>query len=279
MKIKNLVVKNLSKIASVACVVGLQAIILVTAKNSELQEDDVLKLNSINNNIVKVKELEDCVEPNEPIIQHFNADYMISTAEETIVSLENQHQQEYIDNLIETYYEGYDTVAEVEVDNETFTITLNNPTYEYLSEEDFYFFAANVCAECKAEDTHDALATASSLLNRCVSEDWVNYLNNCGLDGTNPINHITFPGQYNVYMNGSYIPYLNGNVTPEVYDACVAAWYNGVRSHNFCNFRSSSCVGYSDNQVVPGGNRFSGEVVEIEIEKPQVLELTVAEVR
>ncbi len=279
MKIKNLVVNNLSKIASVACIVGFQAVLLVTAKNSEPQEDS-LKLYCTTDES-KVVEFEQPIMENDPVLQSFNLDYMIATADEKLIEIEEQHQQEYIDNLIETYYEGYDTVADVEVDNETFEITFGNPTYEYLSEEDFYFFMANVCAECKACDTHDALATASSLLNRCVSANWVNYLNNCGLDGTNPIDHIMFPGQYNVYMNGSYIPYLNGNVSSEVYDACVAAWYNGVRSHNFCSFRSSGSVGYSDNQVVPGGNRFASEVIEIEVdeEKPSVLELTVAEAR
>ena len=46
----------------------------------------------------------------------------------------------------------------------------------------------------------------------------------------------------------------------EVISACKAVWYDGIRNHNYCSFRSSSATGYSDNQIVEGGNRFNDEV-------------------
>ena len=66
----------------------------------------------------------------------------------------------------------------------------------------------------------------------------------------------------NIYDNGTYIAYLDFNVSQEVFDACYAAWYLGIRNHNFCCFRSNGSVGYSDNQVVDGGNRYAGEIVD-----------------
>ena len=106
------------------------------------------------------------------------------------------------------------------------------------------------------------LAEASSIANRCESESWNRYLSSFGLDGTNPANQVIAPGQYNVYASGSYIPYLNGNVSDDVLNACIAVFCYGIRTHNYCSFRGRNCVAYSDNQVVEGGNRYGGEIIE-----------------
>ena len=151
-------------------------------------------------------------------------------------------------------YKTEDKIIKADV----FQITTDNKTYEYLEDSDFEFFVANVAAESNG-NKHDALAVASSILNRCDSEKWVNYLNTIGLDGENPIHHIKAPGQYNVYETGSYLEYMV-DVPLEVISACKAAWYDGIRNHNYCSFRSNNAADYSGNQIVEDGNRFNDEI-------------------
>ena len=142
---------------------------------------------------------------------------------------------------------------------EAFEVTVDNKTYGYLPEEDFELFTAVVAAESNG-NKYDSLAVASSILNRCDSEKWVNHIDSKGKDGQNPINHITASGQYSVYREGNYIKYLNGNVSKDIKEACEAAWYNGIRNHNYCSFRATSETSYSDNQIDKGGNRFNDEI-------------------
>ena len=145
------------------------------------------------------------------------------------------------------------------LDTSNFEVTTDNSTYTYLSDEDYQFFTAVVAAESNG-NRHDALAVASSILNRCESEKWVAEVDKLGMDGTNPISQIKAPGQYKVYEDGIYLEYLN-NVPIEVEDACNSALYGGIRNHSYCSFRSNDTVTYSDNLIVEGGNRFDDRVI------------------
>lgn len=173
---------------------------------------------------------------------------------ETEVELFEDDSKDYYD------LENSQYVTDQELLNtEAFTVTVDNKTYEYLPESDFDLFTAVVAAE-SSNNKYDALAVASSILNRCDSEKWVNDLNNRGLDGENPIDHIIASGQYSVYSEGNYEKYLNGNAPDEVTYACQAAWYNGIRNNNYCSFRGKEAESYSNNQIVENGNRFDDEV-------------------
>ena len=267
--IKNIAIRSVKPLASSLCLLGLTGALFVAASHEDQESRPTIR-ESISNSITKVKildnlepptnEIEETIE-NDPVLMHFNVDYMIATADEKLEMVEEIKNQEFIDNMELAYETGYDEMLEVEVDNETFELTYNNKTYEFLPLEDFYVFLAIVAAECSG-NPHDALATASSILNRCDSEIWSTYITNIGMDGTNPVDQATAPGQYNVYASGSYKQFLNGNVSEEVLRACEMAWYEGIRSHNYTSFRGRTCIGYSNNQVVDGGNRFGGEIIE-----------------
>ena len=149
-------------------------------------------------------------------------DTVISFEKETMYISENTYNSQYVEdievialkesdealiNKLDYVYEyGYDAATDTKI-NTDFTITKNNKTYENLSGDDYRLFVAVVAAE-SSKDFHDALAVASSILNRCDDETWINYLDSCGSDGRNPISHITFSGQYGVYHSGAYKYYL-----------------------------------------------------------------------
>lgn len=209
-------------------------------------------------------------------------DTVISLEKETIYISENTYNAQFVDdvevmtlaqndealvNKWQFLYEyGYDAATDTKI-NTDFNITTNNKTYETLSADDFKLFQAVVAAE-SSKDHHDALAVASSILNRCDDEKWINYLDNKGYDGRNPIEQITLPGQYSVYFEGNYEVYLDDkNVPQEVKDACRLAWYQGIRSHKYVSFRGRSDTEYSDNQVVENGNRFNDVLIKPQQDK------------
>lgn len=178
----------------------------------------------------------------------------ITPVEESITELTD------IEKVLEAYKVGYDNERDIEINNEVFEITLDNHVYD-LSEDDFKFFVAVVCAESNGT-FYDALTCASSILNRCESKKWVEWLNAFGKDGTNPIDQITLDGQYQVYSTGLYKSFLDlDNVNSDVLLACELVCYKGVRCGSYCSFRSNDSIEYSDNQVVKNGNRF-GDIIE-----------------
>ncbi len=267
--IKNIAIRSIKPLASSLCLIGLTGTLFAVTLHKK-NDSNPTKNEKISNSITKVKpllyssepelEIEETIE-NNPALMNFNVDYMIATADEKLEMVEEIKNQEFIDNMALAYVTGYDEMLEVEVDNGTFELTYNNKTYEFLPLEDFYVFLSIVAAECNG-NPHDALATASSILNRCDSENWSTYITNIGMDGTNPVDQATAPGQYNAYASGLYKQFLNGNVSEEVLRACEMAWYEGIRSHNYTSFRGRTCIGYSNNQVVDDGNRFGGEIIE-----------------
>ena len=208
------------------------------------------KLCEIGENIKPVTEELTLLNHNEPIF--IDAAKIMEDKEEVI---ENNDIElfAYFGDMYDPDSNTYITSEEL-LEDGNFEVTTGNQTYEYLSDEDYDFFTAVVAAESNG-NRHDALAVASSILNRCDRDDWVEEVDKLGMDGTNPICQIKAPGQYQVYEEGKYLKYLN-NVSIEVEDACNSAIYEGIRNNNYCSFRSNDTVSYSDNLIVEGGNRF-----------------------
>lgn len=128
-----------------------------------------------------------------------------------------------------------------------FVVTGGNTKYD-LNDSDKDLLYAIVAAESdKSKD--DALAVASTILNRCEDTRWVNS------HGTNPIKQATAPNQFVVYQEGYYKKYTNGQA-PEAVKQAVNDALNGVRNHNYLSFRSNGSTKYSSNMITETGNRY-----------------------
>lgn len=129
-----------------------------------------------------------------------------------------------------------------------FNVTTNNKKYN-LSDTQFDEFCSIVSAEGdKSYD--DSLAVATTILNRCENETWVNYV---GSD--DPLRQAKFPGQFVVVEQGLNKQYLNGCSPSEVKRA-VADALAGVRNHDYLSFRSNESYSYSNNMITQTGNRY-----------------------
>ena len=126
---------------------------------------------------------------------------MLDEVDEINIEEDNTNEIVLFEHLEDSYdLENNVYITEEEIiGSEEFKVTTDNKTYEYLEDDDFIFFAANVAAE-SSDNIYDALAVATSIANRCDSEEWVDYLNSLGMDGENPIDHIKAPGQYSVVI-------------------------------------------------------------------------------
>lgn len=128
-----------------------------------------------------------------------------------------------------------------------FNVTTDNKTYE-LSDSDFDLICSIVAAESdKTPD--DALAVASTILNRCEASNWV------ASHGTNPVKQATAYNQFVVYQEGLYKQYTNGRYPDSVKNAVISA-LNGVRNHDYLSFRSNGTTSYSSNMITATGNRY-----------------------
>lgn len=123
-----------------------------------------------------------------------------------------------------------------------------------------------VIAGCAAEGAYsynDLYWIANTIFNRITNPAYAKH-------GKNPFNQFIAPGQFSVYPSGAYLLYLNPNnvvyhrkyliAKQALYDMLYAS-YDGI-SHNYLEFRSWGSVGYSNNYVVNGGNRYGGEMLE-----------------
>ena len=129
-----------------------------------------------------------------------------------------------------------------------FVVTTSNKTYN-LSNNDFDLLCAIVAAESD-KSLDDALAVASTILNRCENKAWVNS------HGSNPISQAIAPNQFVVYQEGIYKKYLNGNI-PNSVKVAVTDALNGTRNHSYLSFRSNASVKYSNNMITSTGNRYA----------------------
>lgn len=128
-----------------------------------------------------------------------------------------------------------------------FEVTTGNKTYN-LSAEDYDLICSIVAAESD-QGYDDALAVASTILNRCETSNWIN------AHGTNPVAQATAPNQFVVYQHGAYKRYTNGNA-PDTVKTAVMDALNGVRNHDYLSFRSNGSTGYSSNMISSTGNRY-----------------------
>ena len=276
-KIKNLVVRNIKPFVSSICLIGTSIVATNSFGSYKVKEPVEINISDLNTTksrqdemyeqfVLESKEFLYKASPltEEQIKENYNNNYkisfdlddMIADAPNRMEKLSEQRKQEYIDGLITIYENGYDYISDIEIDTENFELTTDNKTYEYLDDSDFEFFVACVAAECNG-NTHDALATASSILNRCDSEKWQTV-------SEDPVGHLTAGGQYSVYSSGLYEQFLGFNVTDEVLEACTIVWYDGIRNNNYCSFRANHETYYDGVQVVDGGNRFADELKEEE---------------
>lgn len=128
-----------------------------------------------------------------------------------------------------------------------FEVTTGNKTYN-LSAEDYDLICSIVAAESD-QGYDDALAVASTILNRCETSNWV------AAHGTSPVAQATAPNQFVVYQHGAYKRYTNGNA-PDTVKTAVMDALNGVRNHDYLSFRSNGSTGYSNNMISSTGNRY-----------------------
>ena len=275
-KIKNLVIRNIYSVISALLVTSIIPITSSIAKKSNIEEKELSMtqsvLTSYNHGIEYMtnssfyyrqkyenRQRRKVVLANLP--KNLDIDYMILEAKEQKEKEELEEKEKFINNLIEAYEIGYNSETDTEVNSDAFTISTDNQTYEYLTDKEFEFFAAVVAAECN-DSFDDALATASSVVNRCDSERWSSWVDGMGKDGTNPIDHITTEGQYEVYASGAYKDHLNGNIPEDVLKACKLVLFDGIRSHNYCSFRSKDNKSYGE-AVVDGGNNYADEIENV----------------
>lgn len=166
------------------------------------------------------------------------------------VSVKNNVTTEKNYTVSSTPYNSNDSVDTSEYkSNEAsgFVVTEGNTKYD-LNDSDKDLLYAIVAAESdKSKD--DALAVASTILNRCEDTRWVNS------HGTNPIKQATAPNQFVVYQEGYYKKYTNGQA-PEAVKQAVNDALNGVRNHNYLSFRSNGSTKYSSNMITETGNRY-----------------------
>lgn len=127
-----------------------------------------------------------------------------------------------------------------------FNVTLGNKTYD-LSLSDYNLLVAVVASESNVYKD-DILAVMSVILNRADAKN------------ISPIDVITAKGQFSGYLGGHYLKYMNsdGSLTSNTsfIQEVVSDALNGLRNNNYFSFRSNWVTDYSDNLIVPKGNRF-----------------------
>lgn len=130
-----------------------------------------------------------------------------------------------------------------------FKVTTNNKTYELTASEKEILYAIVAAESDKSPD--DALAVATTILNRCESPKWT-WIKG---DSTNPVTQATAANQFVVYQEGTYKKYMNGNAPDTVVKAVDDA-LAGTRNHEYLSFRSNNTTSYSSNMITSTGNRY-----------------------
>lgn len=130
-----------------------------------------------------------------------------------------------------------------------FKVTTNNKTYELTASEKEILYAIVAAESDKSPD--DALAVATTILNRCESPKWT-WIKG---DSRNPVTQATAANQFVVYQEGIYKKYMNGNAPDTVVKAVDDA-LAGVRNHEYLSFRSNNTTSYSSNMITSTGNRY-----------------------
>ena len=114
------------------------------------------------------------------------------------------------------------------------------------------------------ENYIDSLCAASTILNRIYDERYVQQYSN------KISNQIFAEGQFSTVAK---LPKTSFDQVPEVVKRAVAACFNGLRSHEYVEFRAAECTGYGRTQVVEGGNNYFNVMQPIPEEKESQLVL------
>ena len=105
-----------------------------------------------------------------------------------------------------------------------------------------------IAAEALAGSVEDARAVADVIINRCRSGAW---------GGKDPLSVVSAPNQFSVWKSGAYkVKSLTPEQIAAVNDEFNKAAAGLPTTYGFQSFRSSGSTGYSNTQVVPGGNRY-----------------------
>ncbi len=149
----------------------------------------------------------------------------------------------------------YSIAADKYIDNVAmgFKVTEDNKQYS-LEGHEFDVVVAVVAGEFD-KNLNDALGVVSVILNRCDSKKWSTWA------GDNPYKQVTMKGQFEVYFKDLYLSYMPGGSQygSEKYNIAKQAvldGINGIRNNNYLGFRAWWITSYSDNYIIPGGNRY-----------------------
>ncbi|WP_368260661.1 hypothetical protein [Eubacterium callanderi] len=112
------------------------------------------------------------------------------------------------------------------------------PSVPSPEEQDFDTICAIVASE-GGTSYDSAMGVISCVMNR-VDAGY----------GSDAISVLTAPGQFASYIDGSYVQYTNGKYPDSVKHAVIDCMKNGIRSHNFLNYRTYETSG----SVNIGGN-------------------------
>ncbi len=136
-----------------------------------------------------------------------------------------------------------------------------------LTYEQFEVVTACTIAEAKGEGTCyiDAYAVINTIYNRCLSEKWINEVDNYMGEGTgmNLYYQVVMPGQFSPIASEKYINYLGIN-EGEGYQAIIDFLYSEEPLHTQLSF---NCYGQEEEgkiQYVDGGNWYYNELEEDE---------------
>lgn len=212
-------------------------VVVIENDNMNKMADSVSALFTVNNvlepEIIDVNEVE------------------LQSADSEVV-LENEKEEEMDEEIIETpkveeevpvISEKVEPIITVDASGYTnypsrgFNVTPDNKIYS-LSDDDFYVVAAVVSCEANRASKDDILGVISVILNRADR------------NGISPVSVVSAAGQFSCY--NMYTNYTPTNVVKQT----VSDALNGIRNNSFYGFRSWTSVGYSDNYIIEGGNRY-----------------------
>ncbi len=152
----------------------------------------------------------------------------------------------------------FDLFENVNKEKEQYILT----HYDFASQEQLDIVVAGCAAE-GANAYDDLYGVANTIFNRTTKSSFVTKY------GANPYLQFIAPNQFEVYGLGSYKYYLSGNsqyatkyarARQAFYDMFYRG-YEGIE-HSYTAFRSNATINFSNNLIVPNGNRYGSPMDE-----------------
>ncbi len=152
----------------------------------------------------------------------------------------------------------FDLFENVNKEKEQYILT----HYDFASQEQLDIVVAGCAAE-GANAYDDLYGVANTIFNRITKSSFVTKF------GTNPYLQFIAPNQFEVYELGSYKYYLLGDsqyvakyaLARQAFYDMFYRGYEGIR-HNYTAFRSNATINFSNNLIVPNGNRYGAPMDE-----------------